>query len=79
VFPARYELNSYIVFRKRLVSKRLIGSFALLLYILGILISGAILLPSKQVQVNLRPTVSRPVCLSAGNPSGTRDQFFLSP
>jgi hypothetical protein len=23
VFPARYELNSYIVFRKRLVSKRL--------------------------------------------------------
>jgi hypothetical protein len=24
VFPARYELNSYIVFRKRLVSKRLI-------------------------------------------------------
>jgi hypothetical protein len=32
-----------------------------------------------QVQVNLRPTVSRPVCLGAGNPSGTRDQFFLSP
>jgi hypothetical protein len=26
VFPARYELNSYIVFRKRLVSKRLIMS-----------------------------------------------------
>jgi hypothetical protein len=26
VFPARYELNSYIVFRKRLVSKRLIPS-----------------------------------------------------
>jgi hypothetical protein len=25
VFPARYELNSYIVFRKRLVSKRLSG------------------------------------------------------
>jgi hypothetical protein len=24
VFPARYELNSYIVFRKRLVSRRLI-------------------------------------------------------
>jgi hypothetical protein len=23
VFPAKYELNSYIVFRKRLVSKRL--------------------------------------------------------
>jgi hypothetical protein len=23
VFPARYKLNSYIVFRKRLVSKRL--------------------------------------------------------
>jgi hypothetical protein len=27
VFPARYELNSYIVFRKRLVSKRLISPF----------------------------------------------------
>jgi hypothetical protein len=25
VFPARYKLNSYIVFRKRLVSKRLSG------------------------------------------------------
>jgi hypothetical protein len=25
VFPARYELNSYIVFRKRLVSKRLMN------------------------------------------------------
>jgi hypothetical protein len=25
VFPARYELNSYIVFRKRLVSRRLIS------------------------------------------------------
>jgi hypothetical protein len=25
VFPARYELNSYTVFRKRLVSKRLMS------------------------------------------------------
>jgi hypothetical protein len=25
VFPARYEMSSYIVFRKRLVSKRLNG------------------------------------------------------
>jgi hypothetical protein len=42
-----------------------------------------------QVEVHLRPTVSRksvlvpgthlgPVTNSAGNPSGTRDQFFLS-
>jgi hypothetical protein len=30
VFPARYELNSYIVFRKRLVSKRLSGSMSFL-------------------------------------------------
>jgi hypothetical protein len=30
VFPARYELNSYIVFRKRLVSKRLRGTVMLL-------------------------------------------------
>jgi hypothetical protein len=29
VFPARYELNSYIVFRKRLVSKRLRDNSAL--------------------------------------------------
>jgi hypothetical protein len=27
VFPARYELNSYIVFRKRLVSKRLMRAY----------------------------------------------------
>jgi hypothetical protein len=32
-----------------------------------------------EVEVNLQPTVSRPFCLGAGNPSGTRDQFFLSP
>jgi hypothetical protein len=32
-----------------------------------------------QVQVNVRPTVSRPVCLGARNPSGTRDQFLFSP
>jgi hypothetical protein len=29
VFPARYELNSYIVFRKRLVSKRLREDYGL--------------------------------------------------
>jgi hypothetical protein len=32
-----------------------------------------------EAEVNLQPTVSRPVCLGAGNPSGTRDKFFLSP
>jgi hypothetical protein len=30
-----------------------------------------------EVEVNLRPTVSRPVCLGARHPSGTRDQFFV--
>jgi hypothetical protein len=30
-----------------------------------------------QVEVNLRPTVTRPVCLGARRPSGTRDQFFF--
>jgi hypothetical protein len=32
VFPARYELNSYIVFRKRLVSKRLTKHYAMKTY-----------------------------------------------
>jgi hypothetical protein len=32
-----------------------------------------------EVEVNLRPTVSRPVCLGVRRPSGTRDQFFFLP
>jgi hypothetical protein len=31
----------------------------------------------EEVAVNLRPTVSRPVCLGARHPSGTSDQFFF--
>jgi hypothetical protein len=30
-----------------------------------------------EVEVNIRPTVSRPVCLGVGHPSGTRNQFFF--
>jgi hypothetical protein len=30
-----------------------------------------------EVEVNLRPIVSRPVCPSVRRPSGTRDQFFF--
>jgi hypothetical protein len=30
-----------------------------------------------EVEVNLQPTVSRPVCLGVRRPSGTRDQFFF--
>jgi hypothetical protein len=31
----------------------------------------------EEVEVNLRQTVSRPVCLGVRRPSGTRDQFFF--
>jgi hypothetical protein len=31
-----------------------------------------------EVEVNLRPTFSRPVCPGVRRPSGTYDQFFLS-
>jgi hypothetical protein len=30
-----------------------------------------------EVEVNLPPTLSRPVCLGVRHPSGTRDQFFF--
>jgi hypothetical protein len=30
-----------------------------------------------EVEVNLRPTVSMPVCLGVRRPSGTFDQFFF--
>jgi hypothetical protein len=30
-----------------------------------------------EVEVDLRPTVSRPVCVGVGHPFGTRDQFFF--
>jgi hypothetical protein len=31
-----------------------------------------------EVEVNLRPTVSRPVCPGVRRPSGTCDQFFFA-
>jgi hypothetical protein len=34
-------------------------------------------LKAEEVEVNKRPTVSRPVCLGVRRPSGTFDQFFF--
>jgi hypothetical protein len=34
---------------------------------------------TSAVEVNLRPSVSRPVCLGVMRPFGTRDQFFFLP
>jgi hypothetical protein len=34
-------------------------------------------LDNSEIEVNLRPTDSRPVCLGVRHPSGTRDQFFF--
>jgi hypothetical protein len=34
--------------------------------------------PIFEVEVHFEPTVSRPVCLGVGLPSGAHDQIFLS-
>jgi hypothetical protein len=36
-----------------------------------------VLLSLFEVEVNLRPTVSRPVCLGVRRPSATCDRFFF--
>jgi hypothetical protein len=38
--------------------------------------SGLSLLP--EVEVKLRPAISRPVCLAVGVPSGAHDKIFVS-
>jgi hypothetical protein len=40
-------------------------------------VSLSCLLVEVEVEVNLRPTVSRPACLGVRRPSGTCDQFFF--
>jgi hypothetical protein len=70
VFHARYELNSYIVFRKRLVSKRLtdpylptIHAYVLLLRKIGVeeklqIKTGKNLLLSFSTGISFYPTIS---------------------
>jgi hypothetical protein len=42
-----------------------------------LIIESIIAVIEVEAEVNLQPTVSRPVCLGVWHPSGTRDQFFF--
>jgi hypothetical protein len=65
--------------------KRICITFRILLYMVTVLCIGVFLewstdtirLVEVEAEVNLRPTVSRPVSLGVRRPSGTRDQFYF--
>jgi hypothetical protein len=74
-----YALRGAVVAHTRTLDSLFVASYDSQGYGGGILVrlhTGQLTL-EVEVEVNLRPTVSRPVCLGAGLPCGAHDQIFV--